>query len=133
VGQSYEINVAASEAWVDAFHRAHQQRFGFSRLEAAVEAVTLRASASAPVPRSPLPRLATADGPAVPNETSRVHHGGHWIEAPLHLRQKLSAGQTIVGPAIIVEYSSTTWLPPHWLATVAEFGDLLMSHAEGAD
>ncbi len=133
VGQSYEINIAASAAWVDAFHRAHQQRFGFLRLEAPVEAVTLRASASAPVPRSPLSRLATADGPAVPNETCRVYHGGHWIEAPLHLRHTLCAGQTILGPAIIVEYSSTTWLPPRWLATVAEFGDLLMSHAQSAD
>ena len=47
VGQSYELSVPAEETWTQLFHAAHQQRFGFAREAAPVEAVTLRVSALA--------------------------------------------------------------------------------------
>jgi N-methylhydantoinase A/oxoprolinase/acetone carboxylase beta subunit len=43
----------------------------------------------------------------------------------------LRSGHTLEGPAIIAEYSATTWLPPRWAAEVAESGDLLLGPIGG--
>jgi N-methylhydantoinase A len=39
-------------------------------------------------------------------------------------RKDLRSGHTLEGPALILEYSSTTWLPPGWLLEVDDWGSL---------
>jgi N-methylhydantoinase A/oxoprolinase/acetone carboxylase beta subunit len=68
-----------------------------------------------------------ARGPADPSEHARVYVEGAWADVPLHLREHLRAGHALQGPAVIAEYSATTWLPPDWRAIVEPFGDLLLS------
>ncbi len=73
-GQSYELTVplalppsaANLEAAVDAFHRAHAQRYGYAMPAEAVEAVTLRIRSSIPGSQVSLPRrpLSGADAAA---------------------------------------------------------------------
>ncbi|MGD8867570.1 MAG: hydantoinase/oxoprolinase family protein [Gemmatimonadales bacterium] len=126
-GQSYELDVAASANWFDAFHDAHRQRFGFQRDDVPVEAVTLRVIARAPVVQ-PLPEtVATATRSAVSEGTRRVYAAGDWLDVQLYLRDRLRSGHRVAGPAVIAEYSATCWLPPGWSASVLEYGDLLMS------
>ena len=50
-GQSFELGVP-EDRWVDAFHEAHAERYGYRRDETPVEAVTLRVTVSAPPQRS---------------------------------------------------------------------------------
>lgn len=126
-GQSYEIRVPATSDWIDAFHAAHQQRFGFARGDAVVEAVTLRVTARARVTKPRLPRLPVAHAPAAASEHAPVYLAGEWTGVPLFLRETLSAEHKLVGPAVVSEYSSTTWIPPNWEAEVSEWGDLLLS------
>jgi len=42
-------------------------------------------------------------------------------------RQKLKPGDTIVGPAIITEFSATTYLDAGWRAEPDEFGNLWLN------
>ncbi len=129
-GQSYELDVSATPNWFDAFHAAHQQRFGFRREDVAVEAVTLRVTARATVAR-PMPEsLNVSVGPPVPEGCTRVFVAGGWLDVPLYLRERLRAGHLLVGPAVIAEYSATTWLPSRWLARALESSDLLLSPTE---
>lgn len=126
-GQSYELRVPA-EAWAEAFHTAHKTRYGYERRDALVEAVTLRVEATVPVPLAPLPHLPTAptpDPPAAP--TGEVVFGGARFRVPRHARDRLLAGHRIRGPAIIAEYSATTWLPPGWRADVHATGSLIVA------
>ncbi len=126
-GQSYELGVPATADWVEAFHSTHHRRFGFSRQVAPVEAVTLRVSAAAQVIRPESLEVGRSTESPQPQEKKAVHLDGAWHEIPLFTRDSLRAGQKLEGPAIVVEYSATTWIPTGWHAEIADFGDLLLA------
>ncbi|MGD2215979.1 MAG: hydantoinase/oxoprolinase family protein, partial [Gemmatimonadales bacterium] len=128
-GQSYELAVPATTDWLDAFHSAHLNRFGFKREDAVVEAVTLRVTARARVTHPAEPQIEEAKEPAAAERTIRVYIDGGWRDNPLYMRAALKAGHRLDGPAVIAEYSATTWLPPAWRAEVARYGDLLLAAA----
>lgn len=121
-GQSFELRVPR-ERWIQAFHRSHRDRYGYSRDETPVEAVTLRAVVEAP----PLPLhyapLRDAKGPP-PAKAGKILHGGDEIAVSRVWRKDLMAGHLLRGPALILEYSSTTWLPPEWRLEVDSWGSL---------
>jgi N-methylhydantoinase A len=125
-GQGYELDVPATSDWEAAFHAAHERRFGFKREEAAVEAVTLRVTARARVAHPEPPRLPASAAPAEPAGAAPVYLEGAWREVPLYRRESLRAGQRLLGPAVVAEYSATTWLPRGWRAEVLAAGDLLL-------
>jgi N-methylhydantoinase A len=121
-GQSFELGVP-EDGWVESFHRAHHERYGYRRDQTPVEAVTLRVIVSAPAADLHVSTLAAADGP--PDTTSaRVVYGGAPHEGVALWRSDLRAGHEIPGPAIIQEYSGTTWVPPEWTARVDGWGIL---------
>lgn len=126
-GQSYELAVPATADWLEAFHAAHLSRFGFKREDAVVEAVTLRVTARARVAHPGSEPIEEAATPAAAERTLRIYIDGNWSEVPLFRRTALRAGQRIEGPAVIAEYSATTWLPPAWHADVAPYGDILLA------
>ena len=72
-GQSHELTVASAAA----FHEAHQQRNGFSRPDAPVEVVAIRATASLPsgfeLTDLPAPSRSPATRPAADRRV-RLHH-----------------------------------------------------------
>jgi N-methylhydantoinase A len=127
-GQSFELTVP-SDGWVESFHRAHESRYGYNRRDAIVEAVTLRvealAAAAAVVPET----LAAAAAAPVPASTTEVSSHGRRFDTPVYDRRMLRTGHTLVGPCIVVEYSSTLWLPAGWTADVLEDGSLLALRA----
>jgi N-methylhydantoinase A len=124
-GQSFELRVPWNN-WVEAFHEAHKERYGYARPGAPVEAVTLRAVAEAPpLPLSPA-RLPEAEVDPKAEE-STAYFDGNEIHVRRVWRKDLLRGHTLTGPAIILEYSSTTWLPPGWRLEVDAWGSLLLS------
>jgi N-methylhydantoinase A len=121
-GQSFELRVPAKN-WIQAFHSAHAERYGYERPETPVEAVTLRAVVSAPPLALDVPPLEPAEG-APPLERTTVFHGGQRLEAARVWRHDLRAGHGLEGPVIVQEYSATTWVPPEWTVKVDNWGCL---------
>lgn len=120
-GQSFELTVPAHD-WVDAFHRAHADRYGFDRRDAMVELVTARVHAAGPGMATPRRARTPATAGAAAELTVRFR--GDAITARAVPRGGLHAGATIEGPAIIHEYSATFWLPPGLRADVLDTGAL---------
>jgi N-methylhydantoinase A len=123
-GQSFELEVPA-DGWVAAFHTAHEERYGYARPERAVEAVTLRVVAEAPPLEPETPRIPDRPPPPerhVPIRGSRGPGRARYVE-----RVELGRGAVVEGPAIVSEYSATTWIPDGWVATVDEWGSLLLT------
>ncbi len=121
-GQSFELRVPADD-WVERFHAAHQERYGYRRPDTPLEAVTLRAVVTAP----PVPLGATELAAAVappPAEEASVFFGGHRLSALRVWRRELAAGHVLRGPLIVQEYSATTWVPPEWRMEVDLWGCL---------
>ena len=44
----------------------------------------------------------------------------------MYAREKLAAGNTIPGPALVLDYDSTAVVPPGWTGRVDRFGNLLL-------
>ncbi|HUG40553.1 MAG TPA: hydantoinase/oxoprolinase family protein [Longimicrobiales bacterium] len=135
VGQSFELRVPARD-WVAAFHGAHAARYGFDRRAAAVELVTARVEATGPLPDLRAGRAAVAatraDPPARRPEgerTGRVVYRRERLDARVVARAALAAGATMAGPAVVHEYSATTWVPPGWTAEALESGSLSLRRA----
>lgn len=128
-GQSHELAVPADD-WREAFHRAHEHRFGHARRATAVEAVTLRVEALSPTPVLPVPAIASGSGSPTAAAHGAVRHDGDVVTAAHVLRDTLLHGHVIDGPAIVLESTSTFWLPPGWRARVLHDGALLVARAD---
>jgi N-methylhydantoinase A len=115
-GQSFELRVPA-HGWASRFHYAHGQRYGYRR-STPVEVVTARVRAEAHGEAVPSSATAPTRGGL---ETERreaqvapvVFQGREWA-ARLLSRSELPLGEVVLGPAIVFEYSATTWCPPGW-------------------
>ena len=59
-------------------------------------------------------------------ETVRLYAAGSWHEVPLHQRERMGAGDTVSGPAIVAEANATTIVDPGWRATMTPTGHLLV-------
>jgi 5-oxoprolinase (ATP-hydrolysing) len=53
-------------------------------------------------------------------------HSGQWRDAALHVRESLSAGATIAGPAVIAEQNATTVVETGWQAVLTAAGAIEM-------
>ena len=57
---------------------------------------------------------------------SEVWFGGRPHRAALYRRDRLRAGHRFVGPAIVVQYDTTTIVPPGWGAAVDTWLNLIL-------
>jgi len=126
VGQSFELGVAEAD-WVERFHETHRERYGYERRQTPVEAVTLRVTVSAPAASMEHRALEPATGPA-PTAPIDVAVGDTRHAASLVLREDLRAGHHVDGPAIIQEYSGTTWIPRGCRADVDGWGCIHLTY-----
>ena len=130
-GQSFELSVRA-EDWQDGLHRAHEERYGYRR-STTVDAVTLRVKVEAPGDRVQILEIPAEPG-ASPRcrDRASVLIAGKELEAPIFSRSDIPPGTTVSGPAIIIEYSATTWCPPGWQIECDRWGILHLSSGKPA-
>lgn len=107
---------------------AHLRLFGFSADSAAlvIEAVSVKALApsGAALPSTPHER----EGDAAPEGHTQIFAGGRWHHAPVHQLATLGRGQTIHGPALIMEPGQTITLDAGWSARPGRTGALILTH-----
>jgi len=58
--------------------------------------------------------------------TRRVWDNGAFVDAVVYDREKLAAGATFAGPAIVEQYDTTTWIPAGWGARLDTGGNLVL-------
>jgi N-methylhydantoinase A/oxoprolinase/acetone carboxylase beta subunit len=119
LGQSYELTIP----WGGSFHEEHRRIYGYSDPARPVEVVTVRVRAIIQVakPRpDKLKRVARRPAPGL----RRVFTGGKFRMLPLFVREQVrERGEK--GPALVVDYGSTTLIPPGWKFAVDRIGNLV--------
>ena len=118
------------------FEERHRATYSFTLdRPIVVEALSVEATGiteppdlSALAPRRADPDGRPDRGSAAPR-TVRLHTGGAWRDVPLHRREDLPPGDTVTGPAIITEASSTTVVDDGWQAAATDDGHLVMERA----
>ncbi|MBT5570961.1 MAG: 5-oxoprolinase [Alphaproteobacteria bacterium] len=130
-----EVDFAAAPAMADQFTELHRQRYGFTMSEkrlivetAAVEAVGV----SDETVEHSVPGSRTG---AVTHAVAHVdaHLDGSSHETPVFVRENLTPGAVIDGPAIISEAVATTIVEPGWRATLSARGDLVLERVVAAE
>ena len=103
------------------FHQAHQQVYGYSDPKRAIEIVTIRVRAKLAVKQ---PKLVSNRARAAAKPVKRrIHCAGAWREVPVYSRDGLPSGK-LRGPALVIDYGSTTLIPPGWTFSVDRSGTL---------
>lgn len=114
-GGTAEAPTASAAAWRDAYEAAHRARFGYVRpaRDIEIKALRLRVSgAEGAAIETLLPEREAGPGPA-PLRSERVWFPGLGrVEAPVHARESLCAGDRLAGPALILETTGTVVLDP---------------------
>jgi N-methylhydantoinase A len=128
-GQSYEIIVPCHGDYVEAFHSLHEKKYGYRNKNKRVEIVNLRLRARG-IPEKPELKKSPSSSEAPPKEAylgSRSAIFEHQaMDTPILGRKGLTPGTRFLGPAIVVEYSSTIVVPPFAAASIDEYGNLVM-------
>jgi N-methylhydantoinase A/oxoprolinase/acetone carboxylase beta subunit len=124
-GQSYELNVPWN--YGDAatlFHREHEKVYGYANADREVEIVTIRVRARTALAKPKLVRSGSAKT-RKPQER-RVWVGGSWKKIAAWKRESLT-DRVKPGPALVLDYGSTTLAPPGWKFRVDRAGNLLLT------
>jgi len=131
-GQSYELSVPFRASFREAFHQAHEKAYGYAHPGRPLEIVNVRLRLAI---RTPQPRLA-----AYPSRRKDARHyllktREVWFEGRPRLtrfyaRERLEAGAHLAGPAVILEYSSTTVVPPDYVCDVDKHLNLVLQRSD---
>jgi len=135
-GQGYEITLPCSTEETatparlrQVFDIEHQRQFGHSAPEEPVEVVSYRVRGVGLVPPVSMPKFAPqglrlADAL---RERRRVRFDGLTCECPVYQREKLDAGVTLRGPAILDQLDCTTVICEGQMARVDEWKNLIVT------
>lgn len=125
-GQSFEIDVEWGEETIAAFHAAHRARYGHADTSRPVEIVSLRLRAIGLTAKPPLERQQARRRKARPVSETEAWIGMRPSRVPVYERSRLEPGAFFTGPAIIIEYGSTTLVPADWSVEVDGLRNLLL-------
>jgi N-methylhydantoinase A len=139
-GQSYTLTVPLGDGQPDpdavesAFHGEHERWYGYAKPGAALELVNLRVTLVWPQAVDE-GRDGSAVAAAAPSESGPVASREVWtgdgepLRCPVYQRDRLAAGETVEGPAIVEQYDSTIVLRAGDRLTVTEHLDALVDIA----
>jgi N-methylhydantoinase A len=119
VEQDYSLTIPVDGSGVAQvladFHRTHEQRYGFSEPEATVEIVNVRIALVRP--RRKVERIRQAASRTTREREHRpIHLDGAEQRCLFLSRASLATGETVAGPAVVEEPTTTTFVPAGWYA-----------------
>jgi N-methylhydantoinase A len=129
VGQGYELTVDWSPDFVSKFHETHESRYGYADKRRSVEVVNVRlrmVAPTEPIPMERIGRASSSDSRKAILKRTQIFYENRWVDGPVYDRIRLQAGHELEGPAIVVEYSGTTFIPPEAHAHMDEYANILV-------
>ena len=116
------------------FHRRHQKLYSYHHADRPVEIVNLRIKAVAVTPKIPLvrePARAALDARAAVKRQPMIT-GRRVARGTVYDRARLSPGNTVAGPALVIDPESTTYIPPGYSAKVDGYLNLVIRKSRAA-
>jgi N-methylhydantoinase A len=128
-GQSYELTVPFRTDFRQLFHQQHEKAYGHAHPGRPLEIVNvrLRLLIRTPKPELRAHRTGNPDPGRARVKTKPVWFSGRFHPTRLYDREQLGAGTRLVGPAVVVEYSSTTVVPPDYSCEVDKCLNLILT------
>ena len=141
IGQEYTLTIPltqANEPTTDDFNaaisgrfdEAHDTRFGHANPGAPIEFVAARSTGLGDLTRAAPEHLATTTNGDTKQATREIVFGRTERKAAVVQRDDLPPGSTSHGPAVIIEATATTVVPPGCTARIDEFGTIVIQIGE---
>jgi len=112
------------------FEAEHKSRYGFIQLRKCliVESASTEIIQRMDTPEEPLiNRTSSVDEPPTPTAIVKMFTAEQWYDTPVYRREDLQTGDTIPGPAIVVEKISTIVVEPNWEARLTNRNHLILA------
>lgn len=127
VGQEYTLTLPLKASKVrnldDEFHAAYQQRYGHASPGEPIEFVALRVAGIAELGR-PLTADGRSNGHSEADGWAEVRIEGKPRKTALYQRDRIP--ERFEGPAIVMEETATTFIPPGWTAKRVQGAQILL-------
>ena len=126
----FEITEASLDRLKAAFHARHEELYTYSEPNSAVEVVNVESAISGKVERPNRMVIAKGKGAEAAVKGMRpmiFAADGVAQETPVFEGAKLGAGDTVRGPAVIEEVTTTLVIEPGWTAVLDENGTYVVS------
>jgi len=141
VGQGYELRIDIGDGLIDQatmdaafaqFHRIHESEYGHAFPQSPIEIVNIRVTGTAPSPQLEWPRSkggGSREKALVKTAKTKFRVDGKLksMDTAFYRRPDLPVGETIAGPAIVLQLDTTTVVPPNWSFTADPHGNLILS------
>jgi N-methylhydantoinase A len=108
------------------FADLHKTRYGHANLGAPIEFVTLRTAAFGDLGRAEPQKWPAASAPGFPYEIRTVVFDGAGRDTIVARRDDLFVGHTFSGPAVVIEDTATTVVPPGYAVSIDDIGSLVI-------
>ncbi len=128
-GQSYELIIPYSEDFRESFEREHERLYGYRHEGREIEIVNIRLRAMGLKEKPSLKEMEFSESlnPEAILGEREVYIEGERKKFKVIDREKLTFGNKIDSPAIVVEYSSTTLIPEGVTGKVDRYGNLILN------
>lgn len=132
-GQGFDLNVpidldadlADPARLAQHFHALHSTRYGQAPHDDPIELVTYRLTVTKVTAKPSVPRV--PQGGSAEREVSPISIGRRQVDCTYLQRSGFAVGETVAGPAVVEDATSTTFVPDGWECTVDEFTNLRLT------
>jgi N-methylhydantoinase A len=127
VGQSHELMLPFKDGYIEDFHKLHKKMYGYANAEYEIEVVNIRVRVIGKTRKPSLRKRVTSPikGKMLTKKT-KCYFRGKWFKAEIYNWNSLRTHSRIKGPALIVEDTSTTFLPPEYSCNVDNYENLII-------
>ncbi|MEM7008801.1 MAG: hydantoinase/oxoprolinase family protein, partial [Thermodesulfobacteriota bacterium] len=122
--QSHEITVPYNKNFTAAFHKEHKKMYGYSKPKSEIEVITLRLRAISKSRKLNIPNLKSEKRKISPRKI-KIIYDGKKLTVNEYMRDKLYSGYKFRGPSLLIEDTSTTFIPPEYKCRVDEWGNIV--------
>ena len=131
-GQSHEITIPFNENFVETFHNYHEKFFGYKNIGKPTEIVNIRLRCRGYLEKPQFKKTGLKkkelNKEAVLEKRKVYFSESEPLDTMIINRDKLEAGNIFIGPAVVVEYTSTIVIPPKWEVKVDEYGNMVLNY-----
>ena len=128
VGQSHELMLPFENGYIGDFHKLHKKTYGYSNTDYKIEVVNIRVRVIGKTKKPSLRKMVNIDsmkGDAL-TQKKICYFRGKWLTADVYNRNSVRTNFRLKGPALIVEDTSTTFLPPDYICNVDDYENLII-------
>lgn len=137
-GQSFEVETPLELSWLETqdvaaisarFHQEHERVYEHADHTADVQVINLRLVIAAESSKPAFAEVEAFAEPAHPSRQVEVYIREQVHEVGIYDRAELTPGHFFMGPAIVSQEDSTTWVPDDSMVRVDGFGNLRITPA----